>query len=185
MKIVRVVVACLVLAGLVLAGCGADKADPGVNTATDTPHIAQPAKVAKIGQPAPIFQLTTPEGVSISLADYNGKPVLLNFWATWCTNCIQEMPYLEEVYAERPRDTLVMLAVDIGETPGKVQEFLQTNDIKIPIVMDPQKTAAMQYSIAALPTTILIDKDGIVRDIVIGAFPDKDTIDAKLKQIVP
>lgn len=86
---------------------------------------------AKVGNPAPDFQFYNPEEEPISLSDLRGKPVMLNFWATWCGPCVSEMPYIQQVYEEWSARGLVLLAINIGATSSQVEEFLQDHNLSL------------------------------------------------------
>ena len=136
-----------------------------------------------VGDLAPDFQLQSLDGQTLSLGSLRGKPVLLNFWATWCSPCVFEMPLLQEIYEEYSEKGLVMAAVDIGESPSKVEGFLQSRGLSLPVLMDSKAKVAGKYNIAAIPTTFFIDKDGIIRDKKIGAFTRKAEIEKGLNRI--
>ena len=146
-----------------------------------TARAPQPPKV---GKPAPEFQLPNLEGQSISLGDFRGKSVLINFWTTWCPPCRSEMPYIQEVYEEWSDKGLVVLAIDIGESSSKVENFMQNYNLSFPVLLDSNQNVALKYRIRAIPTTFFIDKDGIIQDISIGAFPSKAEIEESLSKII-
>ena len=140
---------------------------------------------ARVGEPAPDFQLENLAGQSISISDLQGKPVLLNFWATWCSPCRAEMPYLQQIYEEWSDKGLVLLAIDIGEGPSQIKEFLEANNLSLPVLLDSDKSVAQKYNIWGIPTTFFIDKDGIIQVKIIGAFPNKTAIEKNLNKIMP
>jgi len=140
---------------------------------------------ARVGMPAPDFELRNLDGESISLSGFKGKPVLLNFWNTGCPPCRAEMPYLQQVYNEIQEDNLVMLTVNIGERSATVERFLQDNDLSLPVLLDTKGAVAQLYIKRGIPTTVLIDKDGIIQEIRIGAFPSKESIENRLSKIMP
>jgi thiol-disulfide isomerase/thioredoxin len=111
-------------------------------------------------------------------------PVLLNFWATWCPPCVGEMPYLQEIYDERTEDELLLLCINVGESPEQVGEFLQENELSLPVILDMQRSVAASYNITAFPTTYFIDKDGIIRGKVVGAFRTKASIERYIEDII-
>ena len=80
---------------------------------------------AQVGNLAPDFQLDNLDGKPVALSDLKGKPVLLNFWATWCPPCRDEMPYIQEIYDEWSDEGLVVLAINYGESASRVKEFVQ------------------------------------------------------------
>ena len=141
--------------------------------------------VARVGEPAPDFRLENLDGQSISLSDFRGKPILLNFWATWCPPCVAEMPYLQQVYEEWSGKGLVVLAVNIGENPTEVKRFLQAHDLSLPVLLDTEENTAEKYNITGIPASFFIDSDGIIQQKIIGAFPNKGAIETHLIKIVP
>ncbi len=144
-----------------------------------------PVQGPEVGKLAPDFKLQNLDGQSISLSDLQGKPVLLNFWATWCPPCRAEMPYIQQIYEEWSDKGLEVLAIDIGESSSKVKEFLQSQGLSIPVLLDTEKNVAQEYNITGIPTTFFIDKDGIIQEKVIGAFPSKGAIEKNLSKIMP
>jgi len=167
-KMLKVILLLILTLGLLVTGCSPP---------------SEPSE-ARIGGRAPDFELNSLDGQTISLSDFRGKPVLLNFWASWCGPCVFEMPFLQEIYDEWSGKGLILLAVNIGESSSKVKEFLQKHNLSLPVLLDTKKVAAQKYNIAAIPTTFFIDKDGIIREIFLGAFPDKEVIEKKLSKII-
>ncbi|MFB6286935.1 MAG: TlpA family protein disulfide reductase [Candidatus Bipolaricaulia bacterium] len=119
------------------------------------------------GYPAPDFTLSTLEGKSVSLSDFEGKPVLLNFWATWCPPCRSEMPDLQDFY-ETYGDQVTLLGVNWAEKPDEVRTFLNRYGITYPNVLDRQGRAFVRYRLTGLPTTLFIDATGLVRGLWYG-----------------
>lgn len=141
------------------------------------------ASVVEVGKPAPDFQLPDLDGKEVNLSDFKGKPVLLNFWAGWCRPCVEEMPYLQQVYEEWPE--LVVLTVNLGDSPSTVNRFMQSHQLSLPVLLDTKQSLAQKYNVVSIPTTFFIDKDGIVRAKIIGSFPSKEAIEKALSQIIP
>ena len=139
----------------------------------------------QVGKLAPDFQLPNLEGQPISLSDFRGKPVLLNFWAVRCPPCRFEMPFIQAIFEESPDTELVVLAVDIGEAPSTVKDFIQSSNFSFPILLDTSQDVALDYNIRAIPTTFLIDKNGIIQEIKVGAFPSMLEIKRSLSKIIP
>jgi peroxiredoxin len=130
-------------------------------------------RTVKLNQPAPPFTLRTPDGDVISLSDFAGQPVLINFWATWCPPCRYEMPFLQAAYEKYKSQGFVVLAVDIQETPEVVKPFLQELGLTFPVAMDRSGAVSSAYRIQAIPTSIFVNRDGVVVDIHRGALtPD-------------
>lgn len=121
------------------------------------------------GKPlAPDFTLVDLEGKTIKLSDYRGKIVILNFWATWCPPCREEIPDLIKVSEELSKgEDAVVLAVNLtngynGENPDRVKKFVKDNKMTMKILLDEKEEAASQYGIASIPTTFFINRDGTV-----------------------
>jgi len=167
-KLLTAILVTIVTTGLLIIGC----------TAGSEP-------TATVGKAAPDFELQNLDGQSISLSDLKGKPVLVNFWATWCTPCVSEMPYIQEIHEDWSDRGLMVLAINMGESSSKVEQFLQKHNLSLPVLLDTKQVVARRYGIRAIPTTFFIDKDGIVRNKVIGAFPSKEAIESRLNEIVP
>lgn len=139
----------------------------------------------QVGKPAPDFQLPNLEEQPISLSDFRGKPVLLNFWATWCGPCVFEMPFIQGIFEESSDTGLVILAVNIGETPSTVRDFIQAGNFSFPVLLDTSQDVALEYNVRGIPTTFLIDKDGIIQAIKVGAFSSMLEIKRSLSKIIP
>jgi peroxiredoxin len=137
----------------------------------------------QVGKQAPDFQLPSLGGQSVSLSDFQGKPILLNFWATWCGPCRHEMPFIQAIYEEQSVNGLVILAIDIGESVPAVNSFLQSNNFSFPVLLDIDQDVAQDYNIRAIPTTFFIDKDGIIQEIKVGAFSNMIELKKSLSKI--
>lgn len=136
------------------------------------------------GRAAPDFRLENIEGQSVALSDFRGKPVLVNFWATWCLACREEMPYLQQVYNEWTAKGLVLLTVDIGETPSVITKYFEENNLSMPVLLDIDQEVARRYNITGIPTSLLIDGEGIIRKRQIGAYPNAAAIEKDLSLIM-
>ncbi len=165
----RLCLALTVLLVLTVAGCGpASRGIAPVRTAS--------APVA------PEFTLPTLAGPPLALSDLRGKVVLLNFWATWCSACLVEMPLLETVSKEES-SWAVVLGVNVGERPDMVKRYMRDFNLTFPVVLDGDGRVAASYGIWAYPTTFFIDRDGIVRDGKVGAFQSEEELKAKLDRL--
>ena len=153
--------------------------------ASTTNQSANASEGINIGNRAIDFELQTLDGKIVKLSDLRGKPVLLNFWATWCGPCRFEMPFLQEVNDSYSAKGLVLLAVDIGENSATVQKFMTDLNLSLTVPMDTTAKVAKSYGILNIPSTFIIDKDGIIRGKVVGAFPNKAAIETELKKIIP
>ncbi len=140
---------------------------------------------AQVGELAPEFQLQNLDGQTVSLSSLRGSPVMLNFWATWCPPCREEMPYMQQIHEEWSGRGLVLLAIDVGESPAQVESFMQSHNLSLPVLLDTKKNVAQKYNISGIPTTFFIDKDGVIQEKIIGAFPNKGAIEKHLSKIIP
>ncbi|WP_339181996.1 redoxin domain-containing protein [Bacillus sp. FSL R5-0560] len=126
------------------------------------------------GQQAPDFTLKTLSGESSSLSDVRGKKVLLNFWATWCKPCRQEMPAMEELQKEH--SDLAVIAVNFTsaeKSEKQVQAFADTYHLTFPILID-KKGINADYNVFSYPTTYILDEKGVIKDIHIGTMTKKE-----------
>ncbi len=126
-----------------------------------------------VGQPAPDFTLQDLDGRTWHLRDLQGRVVVLNMWATWCEPCKVEMPLLQTLAVNHPHD-VVILGVNYGEDPAAVQAFAQKYGLTFPLLLDPERVVVRRYGARGLPTTVFIDRDGIVRGIHLGALSPDD-----------
>jgi peroxiredoxin len=127
--------------------------------------VAVPASAVhrvQIGKPAPDFSLPSLGGKKVSLSEYKGKAVFLNFWATWCPPCKDEMPSMEKIYREQKGRGLEILAVSIDKGSKEVEAFKKEYGLTFPILLDPDNLVAALYELAFVPTTYLIDRSGNV-----------------------
>jgi len=113
------------------------------------------------GQPlAPEFNLPGTNGQRYRLADYRGKPLILNFWATWCPACLAEMPSLQRAHAALARDGIPVIAINVGEDAETVKELMQKTPLQFPLPLDENSAVAQRYPLKGLPTTFIIDAKG-------------------------
>jgi peroxiredoxin len=135
--------------------------------ALETPE-AQSAAAPVVGAPAPDFTLTDLEGETYTLADLRGHALLLNFWATWCYPCREEMPLLDSVQARYAEAGLVVLGVDADEPEETVTEFRDEVGVTFPLLLDPGGEVQQLYRIRGYPTTFFVDPEGVIRAQHIG-----------------
>lgn len=130
------------------------------------------------GEPAPALELPRLEGGTLSLAELQGKVVMVNIWATWCAPCLQEMPSMQNVYEQHRDDGFEIFAVAVDDHPGVrqpdgrveglVSEFVDRLGVTFPVVLDPTGNTEKLFDTEYLPTTILIDREGRIRVREIG-----------------
>lgn len=134
---------------------------------------------------APDFTVYDAQGNPVKLSDFAGKPVVLNFWASWCPPCKSEMPHFNEIYGE-VKDTVVFMMVDLTdgsrETQERGQAYVDEQGFTFPVYFDLDLDAANTYGISSIPTTIFIDADGYAVTGYQGAI-DADTLRAAIDLI--
>lgn len=121
-----------------------------------------------VGNKAPDFTLTNLQGKKVSLSDYRGKKVLINFWATWCHYCRQELPFVEQLYQEH--DNVAVLTVNLNEPESTVAEFMESNGYNFPVLLDNEKIAATKYQVRVTPTNYMLNEKGIIINKHFGAL---------------
>lgn len=142
----------------------------------------------KEGQRGPGFSLMTLEGQTVSLKDYEGKLVVLNFWATWCTPCEVEMPALENLWVRfRDRGLVVVgITVDRGGPRSLIEPYVRGKKLTFPILLDPDMSAAGAWRVTAIPATFLVKPSGEVVGVAYGAREwDSKEMVALLETLLP
>jgi peroxiredoxin len=129
--------------------------------ATASEHLFQAMGMATLpGKPAPDFTLPDLDGQRVSLQQYRGKVVFLNFWATWCIPCREEMPAMEQLFQTFQPQGLVILAVDLKESPDRVKAFFHQYRLSYTALLDESGSVSRDYQVMGLPTTYLIGRKG-------------------------
>jgi peroxiredoxin len=158
---------------------------PGTRTASALTAAASPnsptVKVGtRIGFTAPDFTLQTIDGQQVSLSDYRGKPVILNFWASWCGPCRYEVPAFKSFYDKYENEGVAIIAVNTQDNPDNALAYAKADNLKFTIPVDPQGKVANLYNVRGLPTTYFIDENGIITSIKIGPFLFMEEIEDRL-----
>ena len=126
------------------------------------------------GEKAIDFTLTDLDGKTVSLSDYRGKNVYLNFFATWCPPCRAEMPDIEKMYQKYKDKDFVVLAVDLGEDSDTVKSFIKENGYSFRVLLDSDQSVGQQYATTAIPVSVFIDKNGNVLAKRVGALREAE-----------
>jgi len=171
----------LIGAATVLVQRGGRASDGGQRaggTGTGVLDARAPAK----GEPAPDFALPDLDGTVVRLSDLRGKPVLVNFWATWCGPCKREMPDIQQAYAQAGGE-FVVLAVNAEGTSSELarrlaRDFRDELDLTFPILLDsPDSDVFNQYRLTGLPDSFFVDRNGVIQEIVVGPLSKKTLAD--------
>jgi peroxiredoxin len=143
------------------------------------------ANSANIQGKAPNFTLKSNTGKNIKLSELRGQVILLNFWASWCGPCRQEMPLLEKLQQRYSALGFTVLGVNVEEDPSKAKSLLKDIPVSFPILFDTQNTVSKLYDVSAMPSTVMIDRDGNMRYLHKGYKPGDEAQYKKwVKQLV-
>ena len=126
-------------------------------------------EIPKTLMPAPEFELRDPAGKQVSLSKLRGKVAFLNFWATWCPPCIEEMPAMEKLHQELEKDGLVILAINFQEGPERVKEFFAKHNLTFTALLDREGKVSELYQAWALPVSVIINKRGKIAARAVGS----------------
>ena len=121
------------------------------------------ASAIKVKQTAPDFTLASNKGKNIRLNDLRGKVVMINFWATWCAPCRKELPLLNNLYNKYKNKGFVLLGVNIDEKSSLAKKMIKELKINFPVLFDKTQSTSESYDLQAMPSTFIIDKNGVVR----------------------
>jgi len=124
----------------------------------------------EVGRLAPDFTLSDLEGNSVTLSDFRGKVVFINFWTTRCPSCRAMMPVIEAIYQEYKGEDVVVISVNLFEAENVVRQYVQRGDYSWTFVIDTTGEVANNYSITTIPTSFFVDKEGIIRAVNVGAM---------------
>jgi peroxiredoxin len=123
------------------------------------------------GQTAPDFALKSSTGENLRLSEYRGDVVMINFWATWCGPCRQEMPLLDELYSRYERVGFNLLGVNIDDDSRRAMQMIEELGVSFPVLFDARKEVSKLYEVEAMPVTVLVDREGNVRYVHHGYKP--------------
>ncbi len=157
----------LLAAALLAAGCGGSAASDDV-VAAGLPNLAEVTtrgvnnaqRGLEVGQLAPDFILQFADGTKTKLSDWQGQPVVLNFWATWCAPCREEMPEFVAAYERYQDDGLVIVGVNAQESASQAAGFIEDFNMAFPVALDARGDVQQLYNVRGLPTTVFIDREG-------------------------
>jgi len=159
----------LLIAGLLLLQSQPSGGSSGQDQIGQVSLVAGGSSVAlEKGAPAPDFELKYADGKVVRLSDFKGRPVLVNFWATWCKFCEAEMPAIQSAYAKYKDDGFMVIAVDSKEAASKVAGFVARYKLTFTVGIDPTDAVFRRYRGGGWPHSVFVDREGIVRRMVAG-----------------
>lgn len=170
----RAIAVAILIGGLVWAYVTRPQSGAAAPAATST----------RIGAPAPEIALPMLSGEARTLSDLRGQVVILNFWATWCGPCRAEMPALAEIQTQYASRGVIVIGVNQREDAGSVRAYLDSIGVDFPIALDPTGESNRQYRVLGLPTTYLVDRQGVIRDAVFGGPMARALIESKLAPLL-
>ena len=132
---------------------------------------ATTAVASSPGTAAPDFTLKSSSGDNLRLSDYRGEVVMINFWASWCAPCRQEMPLLDELYKEYQPLGFTILGVNVEEDSSQARKMLGDIPVSFPVLFDNSSKVSKLYDVVAMPSTVLVDRDGNIRYLHQGYKP--------------
>ena len=133
--------------------------------------LSLPVLAGSEGGPAPTFSLASRAGSQVSLAQYKGQVVMINFWASWCGPCRQEMPLLESIYKKYGKMGFTMLGVNVEPDSNAANEWLKATPVSFPILYDKDSKVSKLYDVEGMPSTVIIDRSGKLRKLHRGYKP--------------
>jgi len=140
------------------------------------------ATAPETGKLAPNFRLQNLAGEEVLLSDLRGRPVFLNFWATWCFSCITEMPAMQRL-ADRYGEDVIVIGVNVGQSGEVAREFAAREGIRFPLLLDPEKEVTKAFDVRAMPTSLFIDRHGRVSSLNYGVLLPPE-MEARLDPLV-
>ena len=135
--------------------------------------------------PAPDFTLKSLDGSNVKLSEYRGQVVMINFWASWCAPCRQEMPLLEDLYRRYSKLGFVILGVNVEQDQAQARALLQKIPVSFPILFDTGNRVSELYQVVAMPSTVILDRDGNIRFTHKGYKPGyEDSYQAQVRDLL-
>ncbi|MDQ6418274.1 redoxin domain-containing protein [Paenibacillus sp. LHD-117] len=139
--------------------------------------------IIKPGDEPPAFTLANLEGGVTSLSDYAGKPIVINFWGTFCEPCVKEMPEFERQYVKWQEKGLTILAINLSEDTLTVNNFVKRFNLTYPILRDEARKTERSYALRQYPTTFFVKADGTLMEAVVGGMTEED-IDKRIERLL-
>ncbi len=163
------VVAAVVVVGWRITACNPSEAGDGGGEAP------------MVGYTAPAFSLATLDGGTVELSQLRDRWVLITFWTTWCPACVAQQPYLQAAYGELPGD-IEFIGINLGESEERVRDHA-AGEVDFTIALDTRQATGTAYNVRYLPTTLVIDPQGIIRDLKVGGFGSKGEVTSWVESV--
>ena len=148
-------IVCAALSLFSLAACAGGGTDQGLTALPERPI-------------APEFELQVPDGTQVRLADYRGRPLIVNFWATWCPPCRKEMPSMQRAWEAVRGEGIDLIAINVGEDAETIRRFTADVPVSFPLPMDERSQVVQAWPVTGLPTTFVVDPDGRLAYVATG-----------------
>lgn len=142
---------------------------------------AAPTERLKVGDPAPDFLLAQLGGDPVQLSKLRGKTVFINFWATWCAPCKDEMPIIQQFYQQHRNDNVVVLAVNVKDNADSAKGYFKDNGLSMPVLLDYTGNVPGGYRVTGYPESYFVDKNGKIGQFHIGPFTTAQELESKLQ----
>lgn len=147
-------------------------------------NMTKTKNIIAVGKEAPNFTLNNLTGEQYSLSDFQGKGIVLNFWATYCKPCLNEMPALQRQHDKYKEQRVVVIGVNTGENAATVSGYTRRLEVNYPILLDPGYQVVNAYQVGPIPHTIYIEPNGKVKRVIIGEMTE-ETIENNILEILP
>lgn len=174
----RVVAFTLAALAITLGGCGASE-----TVEESQGESSEQTGLIEVEIPAPDFTLRTLAGGEVTLSDFAGAPIVLNFWRVECDPCKEEMPYFDALAEERG-DSVKVISIDMQDSPDAVIRFFGEMQPSFTVALDDSGQVKSAYSIGYTPTTYLVDSDGVIRLAKIGAFQSEEELRSAVDRLI-
>jgi peroxiredoxin len=143
------------------------------------------AYAADAGGPAPQFALAALSGQQAALSQYKGQVVMVNFWATWCGPCQQEMPLLDQMYKKYKPAGFTLIGVNVDKESAPVKDLMARKPVSFPVLLDPANQVSKAYHVDEMPSSVIIDRKGEIRYIHRGYKPgDENEYQDRIRQLI-
>ena len=157
---------------------------PAIGRAQATPRVGQKTPPGA-GTLAVAFDLKSVDGSALGLESFRGKPLMMNFFASWCDPCREEMPLINDLAGKAGKEGYAVLGIAVEDTRGAIMQYAQEAKLVFPIALDLNSTVKRAYRIFGPPATFFIDRQGIIRDVVIGPLTPERAHEGLRKAGVP